>query len=264
MNSLLIVDDEPEVVEGLVNILDKLDELQLFTAYQALEAIEIMKTHQISIILADIHMPGMNGLELCECIQKKWPETRIIFLSSVRDFDVIYRSIRNPAVRYLTKMEPDYKIQETILQVLHDMNEQRQQKQLKEIVLRTFPQSLLNGIVADDKYTDVVENICDYIRNNLDRDLSLNSLGTKVGYNPNYLSRIFKEKIGLGLSEYIMRLRMCTARELVLSSNKKIQDIATAVGYDSLHSFIRAYRKTYGMSPNEYRRVNVSKQKNPS
>lgn len=255
MRNLLIVDDEPEVVEGLVSILGELEEVSLCTAYDANTALELIETQPIDIILADIHMPEMDGLELCEIIQQRKPEIRVIFLSGVRDFDIIYRSIRNPTVRYLTKMEPDYKIQETVLQVLEEMGEQNRQQRLQKLVSRTFPQSLLQVLTENPDAGDVVENVCSYIGGHLDGDLSLTALGTLAGFNPNYLSHIFKEQTSVSLPDYVMKLRMSTAQELVLGSSKKIHDIALLVGYDSAHSFIRAYQKMYGMSPSEHRKA---------
>ena len=257
--NLLIVDDEPEIVEGLVDILKELDDLVLYTAYNAKEALNIMEAATIDIIVADIKMPGMSGLELCENIEERWPETRIIFLSGVRDFDTIYRSIRNPSVRYLTKMEPDSKIKQTVLQVMRETDEQRRQKHLSDIVNRTFPQTFISELSGDGKEPDVVEGICSYISKNLNGDLSMTALGQVVGFNPYYLSHIFKEKTGINLSAYIMNLRMNTAHELVIGSNRKIQEIASMVGYDSSHSFIRAYQKAYGMSPVEHRQENRGK-----
>jgi len=255
MKNLLIVDDEPEVVEGLVDILKGIDGLTLHTAYAADEALKIMETMAIDIIVADIKMPGMNGLELCENIHERWPEIRIIFLSGVRDFEIIYRSIRNPTVRYLTKMEPASEIRQTVLQVIQEMDEQRLQKHLHDIINRTFPKTFISKFSIDENWSDIVVGVCSYIRNNLNGDLSMTALGRVAGFNSYYLSHVFKEKTGINLSDYIMSLRMNAASELIINSSKKIREIAAMVGYESSHSFIRAYRKVYGMSPVEHRKI---------
>lgn len=259
MKRLLIVDDEPEIIEGLIDILKEIDHIQLDTAHLADEALRKLENASFDMILADIHMPGMDGLEMCELIQTHWPDTRIIFLSGVRDFNIIYRSIQNPTVRYLTKMEPDHKIRQTILEVCEEIDTRERQKRLQELMARTFPQAVINELGKEQANQDSAQKIRGYIQAHLDQDLSLPTLGHLVNFNPNYLSRLFKEQTGTTLSDYVIKLRMSTAREHLLHSNKKIHEIARMVGYDSAHSFIRAFRKQYGMSPADYRAIHTEK-----
>ena len=158
MYRLLIVDDEPEVAEGLLDILESLqgDDVELLSACSAAEALETLGKVRVDIVLTDIHMPEMNGLEMYQEIKKRWPRCRVIFISGVRDFDYIYQSIQNRDVWYLTKMEPDQKIRETVREViqeleqatlLHDALEQARQYYLQAIPLlrEQYLSSLLDG-----------------------------------------------------------------------------------------------------------------------
>ena len=77
--------------------------------------------------------------------------------------------------------------------------------------------------------------------------------GTVSGFNSSYLSRIFKQKYGVGLSEFILGKRMELSRQLLLCTGEKVQTIAKKAGYQSSHSFSRTFRACMGMSPNEYR-----------
>lgn len=124
MYHLLIVDDEIEVLEGLVDIFEDMQHtaLEVFTASSAAQAIGVLEKTRIDVVLTDIKMPEVSGLEMYEIIKSRWPGCRVIFLSGVIDFDYVYRSVQNKDVRYLTKMEPESKIVATVRDVLRDID----------------------------------------------------------------------------------------------------------------------------------------------
>ena len=115
-----------------------------------------------------------------------------------------------------------------------------------QVFLQLFP---------SDPYAhpDVVESIQRYIRDHLADDLSLNALSQRFAMHPSYLSRIFRENAGYRLHEYISSLRMSSAAQLLRSSGMRVNEIARKVGYDSVHTFIRSFRKQFGCTPAEYR-----------
>ena len=110
------------------------------------------------------------------------------------------------------------------------------------------------GEGTDESLSDrSLEKLTAYIEENLAGDLTLTQLAAVSGFNSSYLSRIFKQKYGIGLSEFILRKRMELSRQLLLCTGEKVQTIAKKAGYQSSHSFSRTFRACMGMSPNEYR-----------
>ncbi|MDU5949835.1 MAG: helix-turn-helix transcriptional regulator [Paenibacillus macerans] len=83
--------------------------------------------------------------------------------------------------------------------------------------------------------------------------MSLNALGRATGFNPSYLSRIFKRDVGIGLHDYITRRRMELARSLLTHTKMKIYEVAQKCGYDNTNYFIRIFKLTVGLTPQEYR-----------
>lgn len=128
MKHILLVDDEPEILEGLALILKPVPDVCIHTACLASHALQLMQQYPVSLVIADIRMPGMSGLEMWDQIQRLSPACRVIFLSGVRDFDNIYRVIQNPGARFLTKMEPEEKILATVQEVLAEVEDQKQQR----------------------------------------------------------------------------------------------------------------------------------------
>ncbi|MET3941502.1 two-component system response regulator YesN [Paenibacillus sp. PvP094] len=99
----------------------------------------------------------------------------------------------------------------------------------------------------------VTQTICTYIKNNLEKDLSLVRLAELNHFNPSYLSRFFKQETGINLSEFIDDCRIRRAKELLAHTDLMVREIALQVGYEAAHSFTRLFKKLTGMTPQEYR-----------
>ncbi len=160
MYRLLVVDDEPEVAEGLMDILEGLkgDDLELLSAFSASETLLTLERIRVDIVLTDIHMPEMNGLAMYQEIKKRWPRCRVIFISGVRDFDYVYQSIQNRDVRYLTKMEPDQKIRDTVQEVIREL----EQKNLLNDALEQARQYYVRAIplLREQYLSSLLEGSC--------------------------------------------------------------------------------------------------------
>ncbi|UPK41392.1 response regulator transcription factor [Paenibacillus pabuli] len=99
----------------------------------------------------------------------------------------------------------------------------------------------------------VTQTICNYINNNLEKDLSLVRLAELNHFNPSYLSRFFKQETGINLSEFIDNCRIRRAKELLGNTELMVREVALEVGYEAAHSFTRLFKKLTGMTPQEYR-----------
>ena len=121
MYNLLIVDDEKIIRDGIFELLsleDKL-ELNLFSAASAIEAESILEVRKIDIVLTDIQMPKMTGLELMDDILERWPHCRVIFLTGYSEFDYVYKVHQH--ARYILKAEDDSKIIEAVAETIEDI-----------------------------------------------------------------------------------------------------------------------------------------------
>lgn len=118
MERMLIVDDEIEILEWLEELFlyEYPKEVEVHAASSAYEALEILDQMAFHVILTDIKMPGMNGVDFYEKVKSNWPECRVVFLTGYREFEDIYRVINDKRVRYILKSEED----EVILQAVED------------------------------------------------------------------------------------------------------------------------------------------------
>ena len=100
-----------------------------------------------------------------------------------------------------------------------------------------------------------VQAIVRYIREHgLDPQFNLNALADALDMSRPYLSQYFKKQTDQSISDYVTRLRLERARSLLVETDTSVQEIAEAVGYYSVSSFIRKFRESEGMTPGQYRR----------
>lgn len=131
---LLIVDDEDIITDSLYEVFHRLmpEKLDVCKAYSAKEALHWMSRTRIDIVLTDISMPGMNGLELSEEIQAFWPRCKVIFLTGFSEFDYAYKAIQMPKVRYLLKTEGYDKVTATVQEVMQEIEHENQMSKMLE------------------------------------------------------------------------------------------------------------------------------------
>lgn len=101
-----------------------------------------------------------------------------------------------------------------------------------------------------------ISKVKEYIKENY-KEASLEDAAVQVSLSPSYLSRIFKEKCGMGFSDYLTKTRMEKACELLGDIQYKSYDIAYYIGYDNPKNFSRAFKAYFGMTPKEYRNGKV-------
>ncbi len=111
----------------------------------------------------------------------------------------------------------------------------------------------LQGKKADTRRQSIVDEVNAYIRAHLNEDIPLTRIAEATFFHPVYLSRIYKEKSGIGLSEFIREQRLNKACRLLRESKMKILEIAMETGFTSSGYFARFFRKHKGISPQEYR-----------
>src|SRR5690606_5511469 len=99
MYRILIVEDEPYIVDSVSALLAEVDDLELdiYPAYTAVEALELIKQRKFDIVLSDILMPGMDGLELQRRINRLWSRCKFIFLTGYDQFEYVQYALKQGA-----------------------------------------------------------------------------------------------------------------------------------------------------------------------
>ncbi len=131
MYRLLIVDDEEMITDGLFETLAGCDlGLDLCKAYSGREALGWLNRTRVDIVLTDIRMPGIDGLQLMGVIKRNWPHCRIIFLTGYSDFDAVYRAIQASGVQYLLKTEGYPKVIQAVGEAVTELDDSLRRNEL--------------------------------------------------------------------------------------------------------------------------------------
>ncbi|OXS55383.1 hypothetical protein B1A99_23955 [Cohnella sp. CIP 111063] len=237
MLTLLIVDDEPIIADGLYEEFKENEkwELDVHRAYSGKDALELISRMRIDLLISDIRMPGIDGIELLKQAKRHWPACKVVFLTGYKEFDYAYGALEHGAERYVLKTEGYDKIVEVV----------------EELAVELDPS--LRMLRTEGRAMEIVDKVKSYIEAHLHQDVSLVSLAEVVHFNPSYLSRFFKQQTGLNLSEYAQNVKVERAKQMLTDPNIKVNDIAEALGYGSSSNFTRSFKRITGLTPQDYR-----------
>lgn len=169
MFSILIVDDEPSVVDTIAHTLDWESLLidDVYCAYSAKEALRIIKKNHVDIVMTDIRMPGMDGLELIEETRKKSKHTEFILLTGHDEFEYAQKGLKLRTADYLLKPVSDEDLEKSILNLTlklqHKWNEISSHQTTLEVLRSNLPilrhDLLRNLLVSGIPSTELEEKL---------------------------------------------------------------------------------------------------------
>lgn len=108
---------------------------------------------------------------------------------------------------------------------------------------------------GEQRYRGEISEAITFIKEHLGENLTLSIVAEHVNFSKNYFSQLFKQNTGENLVDYVARLRINRAKELLLNSNYKVYEIAGTVGFESQHYFNRLFKSLVGLTPTEYRNI---------
>ena len=144
MRRLLIVDDLPIIVDGLLDLFQSTEHLKLevLKAYSGEEALQVMRSQRVDIVISDIKMPGLEGIELLQIIQTEWPACKVIFLTGYNDFHYIRSAMAYGGFDYILKVESDDKIISSVERAMAKLDEEVDQLRMLELANERMRQAL--------------------------------------------------------------------------------------------------------------------------
>ncbi len=128
MYRILIVDDEEMIVNSLASYMEDRFDAEIHRAYSAIAAMEYLRQMRFHVVITDISMPAVSGLELLDFIKKYWPECRVIILTAYSNFQYAYDALHHDGVDYLLKIEDYDTIGQTVQKDLKLIEEEQQRE----------------------------------------------------------------------------------------------------------------------------------------
>ncbi|MFC4302312.1 response regulator transcription factor [Cohnella boryungensis] len=209
-------------------------------------ALDLLQDCRPDIVLTDINMPEMNGIDLIVELRQKHPLIQIVVLSSYDDFHFVKQALKSGAQDYLLKHELDSSELAGVMKRLKDSSDAAQ--------TGAEERDGLDIPVKETTHREV-QQLMDYIKANYGQPITLQQLSQHLYLSPNYLCSLFKQETGITIVDYIKQFRIEMAKQLLESSHLKVYEIAERVGFTSSSYLCRVFKEMTGININEYKRT---------
>ncbi len=239
MYRLLICDDENYILDMLNHNVDwaKYDIEVADVAVNGQQGLNKFNTAQIDIVLTDIRMPVMSGIEMARKIRAQNQNVQIIFLTSYDEFEYAKSAITINACGYVVKPLDENDLDQALRAAVNRLNMAQPQPQSEE----------------ESEGTLLIESINAYVKDNIRKKITLKEISEYLGYSPNYIGQLYKKTTGVYLTDYIIQVKMEYAKKLLRISQNQVGTVATMLGYADQAYFIRQFKESYGVTPKTFR-----------
>ncbi|MEH7503727.1 response regulator [Neobacillus drentensis] len=247
MYNLVIADDEYEIRHGLVNYFpwEEVGFEVIGQASNGKEALGLISEGNVDVLLCDISMPKMTGIEVIKEIYLQQSSVMTVFLSGYQEFHYAQEAIKYGVKNYILKPTKFSELMDAFNQIKKQLDQR--------IPLKAEPVLLDRNINGEDD--PIIFKIKDYVKTNF-KSASLEDAANTVYMNPHYISKYFKQKTDENFSDFVFQVKMEEAALLLKTMKYKAYEVSEMVGYSNAKNFTRAFRKYFGVSPKEYRLLN--------
>lgn len=251
MYKLLIVDDEFEIRVGLTNYFkwDKLGFEVVAFLENGMKAFNYIKNNPVDVLLCDIRMPIMTGIDLARILHQNKANVKIVFLSGYREFEYAQKALDYGVKHYIVKPTRYDDVVRIFSELKNELDAEKDQPAQADDDMK---------ITGCDQSGEIIETIKLYIQHNYNV-ATLEDTAKLVFMNPFYLSKFFKQKTGQNFSDYLTKIKMEKAAELLKDISYKTYEVSGMIGYTNPKNFTRAFKKFFGISPLEFRSGGIAR-----
>lgn len=258
---VLVVDDEP-IVHAMLRRIIQQCELPLTVAAaasSAAEALQLFSDIQPDILLLDVQMDGMNGLDLADRLKEQGQsEPVIIYITAHRSFDYAQHAIRVGAMDYLVKPIRKQKVLEALARAVQRIESDRLER-LESVHIRDTLKQIVPGLVSEggpapsSRRAGLARAVREYVDEHYADSLDLPVVADELHLSSGYLGGLFKAEYGVTFKAYLRQVRIARAKELMQDPRLNLSEIAERVGYEDISYFSQSFLTEAGVRPSEYR-----------
>ena len=243
MIRLLIADDEKLEREALAELVQRRFEREvvLEVAENGRKAADTAVLWGADLILMDIEMPGMSGLDAARAVLAQRPSCRVIFVTAYSLFQYAHEAVHLGACDYLLKpVDPD-ELEASVRRAIRQIETERKLEELA-------------AAQPQPEQTETEEEAEDAPEEGENSQTALVMAHVRRYLEDNYLSAQFKKYQKMNFLDCLTELRINAAKELLADPFRSSAEVASMVGYEDASYFARAFKKRTGMTPTQYRR----------
>ena len=242
---IVIAEDEELQLNSLVKKVEKFCPgfTVVGTAQTGSQAYKLICEKAPDILISDIRMPVMTGIELMEKARIMFPELQFIIISGFSEFEYARSAIRLQVSDYLLKPVETEDLQKALNKIRLKLQERAQEES-----------AAFNGDSENKTAEQVAFAVIEYLQHHYNEEVNLNQIASALHYSPSYLTKIFVQQYDTTPSKYMISLRMQKAQQLLAHNPElSVRQIGETVGYPEQGYFSRIFKKYVGVSPLEYR-----------
>lgn len=251
--SLLLVDDNEEFLDFLSNSFA--DDYNIYSVTNGVKALELIEEKQIDLVVSDVMMDEMNGLELCKRIKTdiRYSHIPVILLTAKTMIEDEIQGFEIGADDYITKP-----FNLSILKLrIQNMLKNRERSYIKFQTKVNINPSEITITSLDEQFLSQAISIVE--ENISDPDFSVESLSDLLGIHRTHLYRKLSSITGKTPIEFIRLIRLKRAKQYLEQSQMYISEIAYAVGFNSPKLFSKYFKMEFNISPKDYANKNIIK-----
>ena len=261
MTKILVIENERETRQMLRECLE-LEGFEVISAENGLQGVEQAHAHLPDVIICDITMPKLDGYGVLKTLRQNLDTAIIplIFVTGKSSKSQMRQGMELGANDYLVKpFTPE--------ELLAAIAAQVQQKNIFQQWFAVKSQDTKESVEpeTDDfaKFAPLfasgsqLKTIYEFIEAHYHESIALKDVAQHFGFSAAYLTELVKNQTGEPINRWIIKRRVTAARNLLLKTEKSVEQIAEAVGYQSINHFFRQFRQYYGNSPKAWRKANL-------
>ena len=253
---VLLIDDNSDILSYLKELLE--DEYNLIFANDGEEGIKMALEYIPDIIISDIMMPKIDGIELCNILKKTMGTTHIpvILLTAKGNVDTIKTGYEGGADDYIVKPFSSQLLKIRIKNILENRKKLRKYF-FKEVNIPSNLSKEKYKVLDQEKiFIDKLESIIlEHISNN---DIDVNIVSNSIEMNRSALSRKLKAISGLTINKFIIRVKLNKALELIKEGDLTISQASYEVGYNDIKHFRKQFKEQFGEVPSHFKTKNTT------
>ena len=251
MLKVLVVEDVEMIRKGIVLAVDwaALDCVVVGEAANGLQALEAVERYAPSLIITDLKMPVMDGLEMLRQLRERGNNAFVIILTAYDSFAYAQTALRLGAVDFLLKPFHDGELEQAVTRLKQRMDRAGQGGEKGPAPLP------LPELKKGDKSKYVLEAMAYIGEHYHEPNIGVAAIAQHLGISEGHLSHTFKKETDYTLLNYLTRYRIHRAMELLRDCRLKVYEVAEQVGYRDIAYFSATFKKLVGMSPSEYQDV---------
>lgn len=253
MARILIVEDEPYERLALASFIRQAGHKIVGEAATAREGIALASLHNPQLAFIDIRLPGgVDGLDCAKGILEKAPETVLVILTAYADFNYAHRALELGVFSYMLKPVSPEAIKQKVAEVEQKLKMKWPKKNAPLSTANIFPFSQIPSPDLTEWEKPITE-VKAYIEKHYREPLKIDDLAPMVFLSPAYLTRLFRQRVGFSLKQYLQIVRLSAAAKALLNSDASVKLISRSVGYKDANYFSVAFHKYFGLTPSAYR-----------